>query len=196
MTDAQPWQAVVLPADAVAVGHVQDAWGVHGWVRVHSLSASADALRHARRWFLTPPDAATPRARAFDAFDGAVEVTVAQVRWHGDGLVARLEGVGERTQAERLRGARIHIARADFPPTHDPDEFYWVDLIGLSVVNREGVVLGVVDDLLSTGPHAVLCVRHGQGGDAVQRLIPFVRAYVDAVDLAARRIAVDWQPDY
>ncbi len=196
MTESPPWQAATLPADAVAVGHVQDAWGVRGWVRVHSLSASGDALRHARRWFLTPPEPSTPRARAFDAFAAPVEVAVAQVRWHADGLVAQLAGLDDRALAERLRGARIFIPRADFPPTQDPDEFYWVDLIGLAVVNREGLCLGVVDDLLSTGPHAVLCVRDNRDGEPRERLIPFVRAYVDAVDLAARRITVDWQPDY
>ena len=121
---------------------------------------------------------------------------MAEARWHGDAVVAHFDGVDDRGLAERLRGARIHIARADFPPTDDPDEFYWVDLIGLSVVNREGVVLGVVEDLLPTGPHAVLCLRDGTGEQAVERLIPFVSAYVDAVDLAARRITVDWQPDY
>ncbi|TSE34629.1 ribosome maturation factor RimM [Tepidimonas charontis] len=196
MTEAQPWRAAALPADAVAVGHVQDAWGVRGWLRIHSLSASGDALRHARRWFLTPPDPSAPRARAFDAFATPVEVSVTQARWHGDVLVAQLDGVDDRNTAERLRGAGIHIARADFPPTNGPDEYYWVDLIGLAVVNRQGVALGVVDDLLSTGPHAVLCVRDDAGGEPLERLIPFVGAYVDAVDLVARRITVDWQPDY
>lgn len=197
MAESLPWQAAELPADAVEIGHVQEAWGVRGWVRVHGLSRGGDALLHARRWYLQPPGPSrTPRARPFDAFEGTVAVSVAASRWHGDGVVARFDGVDDRGLAERLRGARIYIARADFPPTDDPDEFYWVDLIGLSVVNREGVVLGVVEDLLPTGPHAVLCLRDGTGEQAVERLIPFVGAYVDAVDLAARRITVDWQPDY
>lgn len=197
MAESLPWQVAELPADAVEIGHVQEAWGVRGWVRVHGLSQSGDALLHARRWYLQPPLASrSPRARAFDAFQGTVAVAVTEARWHGDAVVVHFDGVDDRGLAERLRGARIHIARADFPPTDDPDEFYWVDLIGLSVVNREGVVLGVVEDLLPTGPHAVLCLRDGTGEQAVERLIPFVSAYVDAVDLAARRITVDWQPDY
>lgn len=196
MTDPVPWQVAALPADAVEVGHVQHAWGVRGWVRVHSLSRGGDALLHARRWYLQPPAPGAARAKPFDAFEGVVAVTVAEARWHGDGLVARFEGLDDRTQAERLRGARIAVSRADFPVPEGPDEYYWVDLIGCAVVNREGVVLGVVTDLLSTGPHDVLCVRDGEGEAAAERLIPFVGAYVDVVDLPARRITVDWQPDY
>ena len=79
------------------------------------------------------------------------------------------------------------------------DEFYWADLIGLEVVNRDGVVLGEVVGLIDTGPHSVLRVAPagaGEGAAAEERLIPFVSAYVDTVDLAARRIVVDWGLDF
>jgi 16S rRNA processing protein RimM len=197
MAEALPWQVAELPADAVEIGHIQEPWGLHGWSHVHAISRGGDTLLHARRWFLQPPASrAGARARPFDAFEGTVAVTVAEVRWHGDGVVVRFDGVSDREAAQALRGARIFISRADFPPTTDADEYYWVDLIGLQVVNREGVMLGVVEDLLPTGPHAVLCLRDGSGDAAVERMIPFVAAYVDTVDLAARRITVDWQPDY
>ncbi|MDW8335696.1 MAG: ribosome maturation factor RimM [Tepidimonas sp.] len=190
-----PWQVAALPPDAVLVGHVHDAWGVRGWVRVHGVPQGGAALAHARRWFLAPPQEG-PRARVFDAFAQPVQVQVRQLRRHGEAWVARLDGVDDRTVAESLRGAQVYVARADFPPTDDPDEFYWVDLIGLQVVNRAGLALGVVRELLSTGPHAVLCLEDTTTHPARQRLIPFVSAYVDRVDLAARRITVDWQPDY
>jgi 16S rRNA processing protein RimM len=197
MVDTTPWQPACLPADAVEVGHVREAWGVRGWLRLHVPNQGGDALLHAKRWFLLPPDAARgPRGAERFAFDGPVEVKVIRVRWHGEGLVAQLAGIGDRDVAESLRGARIFLARADFPPLQDPDEYYWVDLIGLTVVNREGVHLGVVQDLLSTGPHAVLCLQAQEQGVRRERLIPFVKAYVDDVDLVARRITVDWQPDY
>jgi len=58
-------------------------------------------------------------------------------------------------------------------------------------------VLGQVKDLLSNGPQDVLVVSDdSQGLKPVERLIPFVDAYVDGVDMEARRITVDWQPDY
>jgi 16S rRNA processing protein RimM len=71
-----------------------------------------------------------------------------------------------------------------------------VDLIGLSVVNREGLDLGVVRDLVSTGPQTVVVIEHAQGEAVREILIPFVSVYVDDVDMAQRQIRVDWQPDY
>ena len=83
------------------------------------------------------------------------------MKTHADGIVARLEPVADRNAAEALKGARIFVSRADFPPPSSPDEYYWVDLIGLDVVNREGLALGEVRDLLSTGPQTVLVVAAG-----------------------------------
>lgn len=183
-----------LPADAVEVGRVQEAWGIKGWVRLHPHSASADVLLGTRRWYLCPPEGRY--ARGFDAFTGAVQVEAAEVKPHADGIVARLAPVADRNAAEALKSARIFVARADFPVTDGDDEYYWVDLIGLDVVNREGVALGVVRDLLPTGPHSVLCLEQTVGDKVHERMIPFVSVYVDRVDLPGKRITVDWQPDY
>jgi 16S rRNA processing protein RimM len=183
-----------LPPDAVEVGRVQEAWGIKGWVRLHPHSADPAVLLHARRWYLSPPEGRY--ARGFDAFAGTVLAEVDEVKLHGDGLVARLPALPDRNAAESLKGARILVARADFPPSNHPDEYYWVDLIGLQVVNREGLALGEVVDLVPTGPHSVLVLRYTQGDQALERMIPFVSVYVDAVDRAAGRITVDWQPDY
>jgi 16S rRNA processing protein RimM len=87
------------------------------------------------------------------------------------------------------------VPRSSFP-TAGIDEYYWVDLIGLDVVNREGVALGQVRDLLSTGPQTVLVVVDAAPDEPVERMVPFVSVFIDAVDLPGRRITVDWQPDY
>ena len=63
-------------------------------------------------------------------------------------------------------------------------------------MNREGVHLGVVRDLLPTGPHSVLCLEYAEGDKTLERMIPFVSVYVDQVDVPGKRITVDWQPDY
>ena len=123
-----------------------------------------------------------------------------QAKEHGDGIVAQAHEIPDRNAAEALHGARIFVSRQSFP-TADPDEFYWVDLIGLAVSNREGVVLGSVVGLIDTGPHSVLrvapdAVPEGQTAQEAERLIPFVGAYVDSVSLPERRIVVDWGLDY
>ena len=177
------------PDDAVEVGRIVDAFGVKGWIKVQPFASDPQALFSSKRWFLQPPEhAAGPRA----ALPALLRVT--QAREHGSVVVAGVREVADRDAAEALRGARVFVSRASFP-TPDPDEFYWHDLIGLEVRNREGVSLGRVAGLLETGAHDVLRVQTEDSG-AAERLIPFVADYVDAVDLAGRCITVDWGLDY
>ncbi len=119
---------------------------------------------------------------------------VTHAREQGSAVVATAQELPDRDAAEALQGARIFVSRASFP-TPDQDEFYWVDLIGLAVVNRAGVVLGTVAGLIETGPHCVLRVQAADA-DEPECLIPFVAAYVDKVELAGRRITVDWEADF
>ena len=69
--------------------------------------------------------------------------------------MATVDGIDSRTEAETLKGFQIYIPRSSFP-TPEEDEYYWVDLIGLSVHNREGVLLGTVRELLAAGPQTTL----------------------------------------
>jgi len=179
-----------LPADAVEVGRIADAWGIKGWFKVLPHSASPEALFSSRRWYLQPSE------RGARTFAGTCLLSIREAKDHSDSVVARADGVDDRTAAEALRGARVFVPRSSFP-TPASDEYYWVDLIGLNVVNREGVALGEVRELLTTGPQTVLVIEDRAGVDKpVERMIPFVSAFVDTVNLAARRITVDWQPDY
>jgi len=185
------------PDDAVEVGRVLDAWGVKGWIKVQPFAADPQALFSSRRWFLKPPQ--PQQGVKLPASAGAVHAAippllkVMQVKEHGDGVVAQVQDVADRSDAEALRGARIFVGRSSFP-TADKDEYYWVDLIGMTVVNREGQTLGTVAGLIDTGPHSVL--RLEAATPAEERLIPFVAAYVDDVSMAERRITVDWGLDY
>lgn len=86
---------------------------------------------------------------------------IRQAKDHSDSVVAWAQGIDDRNGAEALRGARIFVPRSSFPSTSD-DEYYWVDLIGLSVFNREGVALGQVRELMSTGPQTVLVLAYEQ----------------------------------
>ncbi|WP_440114016.1 ribosome maturation factor RimM [Acidovorax sp. BL-A-41-H1] len=178
-----------LPPDAVEVGRIADAWGVKGWFKVLSHSSSPEALFASKRWYLQPSE------RGAKAFTGTVLLSIRQAKDHSDTVVAWAQGVDDRNAAEALRGARIFVPRSSFPSTSE-DEFYWVDLIGLAVVNREGVALGQVQELMSTGSQTVLVLAYEEDGKARERMIPFVSAFVDKVDLPEKRITVDWQPDY
>ncbi len=187
-----------LPDDAIEVGRILDAWGVKGWLKILPHSTHPEALFSAKSWFLQAPEAKF--RPGFNAFSGTVTVSVDEAKTHSDSVVALITGLDDRNVAESLRGCRIFLPRSSFPAA-SKDEYYWVDLIGLNVVNREGVALGCVRDLMATGPHSVLCVEYtavrDDGTSATdERMIPFVAAYVDAVDLPGKSITVDWQPDY
>jgi 16S rRNA processing protein RimM len=178
------------PAEAIVVmGRVAAPYGVHGWLRIQVFSGEAGALLRYGRWWLKPNGAAAWR-----------EVTRTGEKVHSGAVLALFEGVPTREAAMLLRGAEIGVARSELPPL-GPDEVYWADLVGLDVVNREGVTLGRVAGVAEFGAHPLLRVTPG-GEEAApakapdERLIPFVAAHVDRVDLAARRIEVDWQPDY
>jgi 16S rRNA processing protein RimM len=173
-----------LPADAVEVGRVLGAWGIKGWLKVQAFADDPQALFSTKRWHLLPPDG--PHGAAMPAL-----LRVTQAREHGGMVVAGVQEVVDRNAAEALKGARVFVARSSFP-TAAADEYYWVDLIGCHVINREGLELGTVADLLDTGASSVLRVVQGDG----ERLIPFVAAYVDDVDLGAGRIRVDWGTDF
>jgi len=189
--------ACELAADAVEVGGIAAPWGVKGWFKVHTHSASAEALFAARDWYLLPsskpPRSVGGKPPAAPLFTGCVRVRIREIKPHGDGIVAQIRDVEERTITEALQGSRIFIPRSAFPPPKK-GEFYWVDLLGMSVVNRQGLALGSVTDLIATGPQTVLVIQDQAAG--IERMIPFVDAYVDAVDQPQRRIRVDWLPEY
>lgn len=196
------------------------AWGVKGWIKVQPFSLDPQALFSTKRWFLrAPPEASAVTVAALAAHP---VLKVIQAKEHGDGVVACAQDVEGRAAAEALRGTRVFVSRASFP-TATEGEYYWVDLIGLTVVNRQGTVLGKVVGLIETGAHDVLRIQPpggqpaspAQGATAVpakagrpgkpakagtapstECLIPFVAAYVDGVDTAQRLITVDWGLDY
>ncbi len=188
--DGEAW-----PADAIEIGRIGEAWGIKGGFRVLPHASEPEALFSSKRWFLKEPEF-RPRPPGSPPLPTLLRIV--QAREHGDGIVASAHDVEDRNAAEALRGARIFVSRSSFPSAAE-DEFYWVDLIGLQVVNREGVVLGQVADLLDTGAHSVLRVQpaavEGEPAPA-ERLIPFVAAYIDAVERELGRIRVDWGLDY
>lgn len=179
------------PGDLVEVARVLGAWGIKGGIRVKPFAADPQALFSSKRWYLQPAEGLPgPRVAGTPALPALLRIV--QAREQGDAIVATAHELPDRNAAEALKGARVFIPRSSFPTPAD-GEFYWVDLIGLSVLTREGQPLGQVRGLIETGPHCVLQIV---AEDGAETLIPFVEAYVDAVDRGAGRITVDWRDDY
>lgn len=178
------------PDDLVAVGYVAGAYGLNGWLRIRPYASDAGALLGAKTWWLGKPE-------ALDLSD----LHVMQAKMHSGDVVAQMMGIVGRDAAEEMRGTSIHIARSHFPALAN-EEFYWVDLIGLSVENLEGESLGIVGDLVDNGAHPVLRVKGQVKSEDVDSLgatdilIPFVKQVIQTVDRHNKKIVVDWQRDY
>ena len=157
--------------DKICVGAIGGAFGVRGEVRLKSFCAVAE-------------DIATYGPLTTE--DGARRFSVKLTRPVTGGLGARLSGVETKEQADALKGVTLWADRAALPVLPD-DEFYHADLIGLEVVDPGGAVLGRVRAVYDHGAGDILEVA-GPGGVL---LIPFTRAAVPTIDLAAGRIVAD-----
>lgn len=159
------------------MGRIAAPFGVKGWVKVQPFCESPDTLMDCAAWRVGRGEA----QRMFE---------VLEVHPHGRTLIAQLAEVNDRDAAFALRGLEISLPRATLPAPEE-NAFYWADLIGLVVTNREGVELGRVESLMESGAHAVLVVKGRR-----EHLIPFVDPIIGQVDPAGGRIEVDWGEDF
>jgi 16S rRNA processing protein RimM len=169
------------PPAVVVMGRVAAPHGVRGVIKVQPLCADPSTLLRFEHWWLRRRDA-----------DPWSPHRVVASRLQSGMVAAELEGVTTREAAAALRGATIGVPRELLPALAD-DEYYRADLVGMAVVNRSGRALGSVAEFLDSGAHPILRVAREDGGE---RLIPWVSHYIDRVDVAARRVDVDWAEDF
>lgn len=160
------------------LGEIVGVFGVQGQLKLRSFADPPEALTRYRPWYLVHRDVETELARP-------------KCRKQGKGLILDLPEVTDRDAAEAMVGAQVWVARAALPDL-PAGEYYWADLEGLDVHTVDGVALGRVAHLFSTGSNDVVVVR----GDR-ERLIPFLQPdVIRAIDLDQRRMTVDWDPEF
>ncbi len=166
------------------MGRVTVPFGVRGWIKIHTLTADPESLCDYPVWRV-------------GRNGNWREARVLACRLQGNALVAQMEGVTDREAAAALRGSDIAVLRTELPAAEE-GEFYWTDLIGLSVVNVENYEFGRVARILQTGANDVLVVTGDKEKSAGSRetLMPFIAGVIKQIDLAAGRIVVDWGEDY
>lgn len=163
----------------ILLGRIVGAFGVRGEIKLESWTEPRSAIFRYQPWILRSPNGQE------SPLEGA------RGRDSGKHLVARFPGIEDRDTVEAMHGTEIYVARSALPPPK-PDEYYWVDLEGLDVKTTEGVALGQVSHLFSTGANDVVVVR----GDR-ERMIPFVLPeFVKSVDFEANLVVVDWDPEF
>lgn len=167
----------------IVLGRIVAPYGIAGWVKIHPFGDDPLVWRKMPCWWLgKSPEATEWQPRQLK-----------DLRVHGKGLVAKFDGVDDRTAAEQLDGLYFAAPRERLPE-NGADEYYWGDLIGLAVVNEAGEALGMVETLMESGANQVLVVRDEAG--ECERLLPFVAAVVKDVAVAEGRIRVVWQKDW
>ncbi len=176
---------MTTPTEHVVVGQLGAVYGVKGWIKVQSYTDDVAAIFNYHSWQIRQ--------------QGKLQdVTVDEWRRHNKGLIAKLAGVEDRDAAHLLTGADVVISAEQLPELPE-DEFYWRDLIGMTVVNTDGYNMGIVDQLMATASNDVMVVK-ANSNDAFgrsERLIPFIQSqYVQQVDTQNKRIIVDWPSDF
>jgi len=163
--------------ETICVGHIIGAQGVKGWIKVYSDTSPRENILNYSPWQIKTGDLLR-----------TVEING---RLQGKNVLAKLAGVEDREQAIELAGTKIYILAEQLPKL-DESEYYWSDLIGLEVESLQAEPLGTIESMMETGANDVMVIQ----GDR-ERLIPFVMDdVVRKVDLANKRVIVDWKPDY
>ena len=155
------------------MGRVAGAYGVRGWLTLAPEGGVQETLARSAEWWV-----------------GGHPYRVLEARAHGATVVGSVQGIDTREQALALKGSTVCVRREALPEL-EPGHYYLADLVGLEVVNEQGEPLGVVKRLFSNGAQDVMEVA-----GSVTRLLPWVPAVVKQVDLAERRIRVEWGADW
>ena len=167
----------------VELGKIVGVWGVKGWIKLHSYTRNRVDIAQYSTWYLQEP-----RKKA-----EPVAIDVINCREQAQGIVAQLDGVVDRDQAMAMSGQKIFVKKSDLPELPE-GEFYWQQLIGLTVKN-EAAVIGTVQSILETGANDVLVCKNTEQGKA-DVLIPYTDEAVLEIDVEAGTILVDWDPAF
>ena len=168
----------VVDRQRTVLGRIGGAFGVRGWLKVVPETRQRDILLEYPIWQLGTPSGWTP-------------CQVLEAKVHSSGLVARLENIADRDQAQALKGQEIAIWHDELPEL-EAGEYYWSELIGLKVVTDTGIELGVLDRFLETGANDVFVVC-----GEVEHWLPYLpEDVVLRVDLESRCMEVNWDPEF
>jgi 16S rRNA processing protein RimM len=165
--------------DLVIMGRVVAPYGVFGWLKIVPDTEEFDGLLDYKKWWIGKDD-------------DWRELAVKEAKTHNDVLLVKLQGIDDRNAAVACKGKQIAVPRALLPKLKG-EEYYWSDLIGLSVKNLQDVDFGKISDVLATGANDVVVAKSDSGQE---RLIPYIAQVILAVDLEAKTMLVDWDADF
>jgi len=160
----------------ITIGKIGSTYGVHGWLKIHAFTEFSASILDYQPWFIE------------NKKNGWEALQIEDARAHGNTIIVKLADFNTPEAARLLTGIEIAIKRTQLP-TLEKNEYYWSDLIGLTVINKNGEVLGKVIYLMATGSNDVLIVK----GENEHAIPYFFGEVVLSVDLAKQEIQVDWE---
>jgi 16S rRNA processing protein RimM len=158
----------VSPENLIVVGYISGTHGIKGQVKLHSYSGNLASLQATQQVCLRSKSGVSFQVRLKRASD------------HSGKILLSLDGYDSITQAEDLIGCELLLQR-DQLPAPDEDEYYWHDLLGLSVITNAGIKLGVVADILETGANDVYLVKDAE--NRREYLIPAIANVINSINL-------------
>jgi len=171
-------------SDWLVVGKFTSAYGIKGWVKLHSYTDPIGNIKDYQPLYLKKRGQWQ-------------ELDIETIRNHAKSLVAKVKGCDDRDQVAFYSGCELGMLKSQLPDLAD-DDFYWSDLAGLTVKNQQDQVFGIVDHLVETGSNDVLVVKATDTSiDDLERLIPYLFGdVVLSVDLEAGEMIVDWDAEF
>lgn len=160
----------------IPVGKFGTAYGIRGWLKIHSYTEFGANILEYTPWYIEDTQTTWKMVKVEDA------------REHGKGIIVKLPDIDTPEAARLLTGKLIAIHRSQLPVLKE-DEYYWSDLIGLTVINKDGSTMGKVIYIMETGSNDVLVVK-GEHEQAIPFLLDSV---IKKVDLEKKEIHVDWE---
>lgn len=176
--------ASIKADNLIKVAELKKPYGIQGWLWIFSETEDREAIFAMQPWVI-------------NTAMGQKTLTVKNWRAQGKGYVVQLNEIPDRTLAETMYGVAIYADKGNLSDLSD-DEFYWADLVGLTVISQQdNAVLGRVKELFETGAHAIMVVEPtADSVDGEERLIPWHKQTIGDVDLTHKTVMVDWGRDY
>jgi len=164
-----------VPDRKIIIARLGAAYGIKGWLHLTSFTDPVDNIFQYQPWHLK-------KDKRWEA------IALEAHKSHGNSFVVKLKGCDDRDRATQLKGSEIAVNRTELPKTAE-NEYYWSDLMGLTVKTMTGETLGTIDYLFETGANDVVVTKGKK-----QHFIPYIGTVIKHIDLEKQEMIVDWEP--
>ena len=168
------------------IGQINGLFGVQGWVKLFSYAHPRKNILSYQPWHIK--------------VDGVwTTLDIVKGREQGKTIVAQLKGVDDREDSRRYIGVELYIEKSQLPELPE-GEYYWDELTGLEVINKQGVILGNISQMVATGSNNVMVVsgkkEPSSSKEGKEHWVPYIEPFLISIDMDKRQILVDWDEDF